>query len=113
MYGMATAMHIDRAGLSALCERRHVRSLSLLGSAVHDYLDPNVDVHVLVEFEPGCVPGFFALHDFEMELSPLFGGSKVDLVTLRSLGPRLRDRVLAEARLEYAAGGMEAHDATS
>ena len=57
---------------------------------------------VLVEFEPGCVPGFFGLHRIESEIGRLFGGRKVDLVTYRSLNPYLRDRVLAEAEVQYA-----------
>ena len=50
----------------------------------------------------GQVPGFLALHEIERELSELLSG-KVDLVTQRSLNRRLRGRVLATARIEYAA----------
>ena len=48
--------------------------------------------------------GFLALHEIETELSKLLGGRKVGLVTQRSLNRRLRDRVLASAEVEYAAG---------
>ena len=65
---------------------------------------PDSDVDVLVEFEPGQVPGFLALHGIEAELSKLLGGRNVDLVTQRSLNRRLRENVLASAQVEYAAG---------
>ena len=59
---------------------------------------------VLVEFEPDHVPGFIALHGLEEELSCLLGGRRVDLVTERFLNHRIRERVLASAEIQYAAG---------
>ncbi len=50
------------------------------------------------------VPGFIALHDMEEELSSRLGGHAVDLVTERFLNRRIRDRVLAGAEIQYAAG---------
>jgi predicted nucleotidyltransferase len=38
------------------------------------------------------------------ELSTLFGGRRVDLVTERFLNHRIRERVLAAAEVQYAAG---------
>lgn len=104
MPGMATALSIDRTSLAALCLRHHIRRLSLFGSVLRPDFRPDSDVDVLVEFEAGQVPGFLALHEIEMELSKLLGGRKVDLVTTHSLNRRLRDRVLASAQVEYAAG---------
>jgi predicted nucleotidyltransferase len=101
---MAKAISIDRTSLAALCRRHHIRRLSLFGSVLRSDFRPDSDVDVLVEFEPGQVPGFLALHEIEMELSQLLGGRQVDLVTQRSLNRRLRDRVLSSAEVEYAAG---------
>ena len=56
---------------------------------------------VLVEFEPDHVPGL-ALIRMEDELSELFGGRKVDLVTSKSLNHRIRDQILSEAQVQYA-----------
>jgi hypothetical protein len=53
-------------------------------------------VDVLVEFQPGFTPGF-ALIRMEDELSELFGGRKVDLITPKFLNHRIRDRILSEA----------------
>ena len=104
MSSMAKAISIDRASLAALCRRYHIRRLSLFGSVLRPDFRPDSDVDVLVEFEPGQVPGFLALHEIETELSKLLGGRKVDLVTHRALNRRLRERVLSSAEVEYAAG---------
>jgi predicted nucleotidyltransferase len=101
---MRAAIAIDREKLAALCRRHHIRRLSLFGSVLRPDFRPESDVDVLVEFEPGQVPGFLKLYEIEAELSGLLGGRKIDLVTRQSLNRRLRDRVLASARVEYAAG---------
>jgi len=101
---MRAAIAIDREKLAALCRRHHIRRLSLFGSVLRPDFRPESDVDVLVEFEPGQVPGFLKLYEIEAELSALLGGRDVDLVTRQSLNRRLRDRVLASARVEYAAG---------
>jgi predicted nucleotidyltransferase len=100
---MAKAVDIDQASLAALCRRHHVRRLSLFGSVLRADFRPDSDVDVLIEFEPGHVPGFLGLHVLETEVSKLLGGRKVDLVTRGSLNHRMRDRVLASAEVEYAA----------
>jgi predicted nucleotidyltransferase len=104
MSSMAKAISIDQTGLAALCRRHHIRRLSLFGSVLRPDFRPDSDVDVLVEFEPGQVPGFLALHEIETELSQLLDERKVDLVTQRSLNRRVRDRVLSSAEVEYAAG---------
>jgi predicted nucleotidyltransferase len=40
----------------------------------------------------------------EQELSTLFGGRRVDLVNRKYLNRRIRDRVLAEAEVQFAEG---------
>ncbi len=102
--GVATRIHIDRGSLADFCRRHHVRKLSLFGSVLRDDFRADSDVDVLVELEPDQVPGFIALHDMEEELSSLLGGRAVDLVTERFLNHRIRDRVLARAEVQYAAG---------
>jgi predicted nucleotidyltransferase len=99
---MAKAISIDHAGLAALCQRHHIRRLSLFGSALRADFRPDSDVDVLVEFEPGQAPGFLAIYEVEVELSKLLDGRTVNLVTERSLNRRLRDRVLSSAEVQYA-----------
>src|SRR5271169_7137177 len=92
---------IDREKLADFCRRNHIRRLALFGSVLREDFRPDSDVDVLVEFEPGHVPGlkFFTL---ERELSELLG-RKVDLNTPNFLSPYFRGRVLAEAEVQYVA----------
>jgi len=53
-----------------------------------------------VEFEPGRALGFGLIR--VEELSELLGGHRVDLVNPKYLNHRLRDRILADAELQYA-----------
>ena len=94
---------IPRTKLAEFCRRRHIRRLSLFGSVLREDFTKDSDIDVLVEFEPEHVPGleFFAM---EEELSEIFG-RKVDLNTPGWLGRRFRDRVLAEAEVEYEQAG--------
>lgn len=94
---------IPRERLADFCRRNHIRKLSLFGSVLSDDFRADGDIDVLVEFEPGHVPGlrFIRLQD---ELSTLFGGRPVDLVTPKFLNRRIRDEVLRSAQVQYAEG---------
>jgi predicted nucleotidyltransferase len=92
---------IDKRRIAEFCRRRHVRRLSLFGSALRGELRPNSDLDVLVEFEPGHAPGF-AFFSMQDELSELMG-RKVDLNTPGFLSRYFRDKVMAEAEVVYAA----------
>ena len=96
---MTAKLPIDRERIAEFCRRHHIRKLSLFGSAVRDDFRPDSDVDVLVEFEPGHVPGlaFFAIED---ELSAMLG-RRADLSTPNSLSPYFRESVLAEAQVQY------------
>jgi hypothetical protein len=87
-----------------LCQRHHIRRLALFGSVLRKDFGPDSDVDVLVEFDPEHIPGFLRLHEIEQELSALFGGHKVDLITEKFLNRRIRDDVLATAEVCYAEG---------
>lgn len=93
---------IDRTKLSDFCRRHHIRKLSFFGSVLRDDFRPDSDVDVLVEFEPGRVPGFIRLAGIEAELSALLGGRVVDVRTVEDLSPYFRDEVIASAELQYA-----------
>jgi len=56
---------------------------------------------VLVEFEPGHVPGLIRLAGMELELSSLLGERKVDMNTPQCLSRYFRDEVLKEAEVAY------------
>ncbi len=96
-------INFDQNALSEFCQANHIRKLSLFGSVLRDDFGPNSDVDLLVEFEPGHVPGLFGISHMELELSPIFGGRKVDLRTAGDLSRYFRDQVVATAEGIYAA----------
>jgi len=91
---------VDHERIAKFCRRHHIRRLAFFGSVLRDDFGPDSDVDVLVEFEPGHVPGL-AFMAMERELSDLLG-RKVDLNTPGFLSPYYRDRVIEEAEVQYA-----------
>ncbi len=87
--------------LTRLCARYHIRMLALFGSVLREDFGTDSDVDVLVDFQPGHVPGFRFI-DIQEELSKLFGDRRVDLVTQKALHPRIRGQILQEAEVQYA-----------
>ena len=94
---------VPKSKLAEFCRRHHIEKLSLFGSVLREDFRSDSDIDVLVEFEPGHVPGLFGLSDMETELSTLLGGRKVDIRTPAELSRYFRDRVLREAKVQYAA----------
>ena len=91
----------DGAAIARFCREHHIRRLAFFGSVVRDDFTPQSDVDVLVEFEPGHVPGL-AFFEMESELGQILG-RRVDLHTWGSLSPYFRDEVAAEAEVRYDA----------
>jgi len=88
--------------LADFCRKNHIRRLSLFGSILRDDFQPESDIDVLVEFEPGARVGLLRLARMELDLGALLG-HRVDLNTPGFLSHYFRDRVLAEARTQYDA----------
>lgn len=101
--GQKALIKIPKERIAAFCKKHHIRKLSLFGSVLRDDFGPDSDVDVLVEFEPGHVPGFFRLVDMEDELSAIVGVRKVDLRTPEDLSRYFRQKVLSTAEVQYAA----------
>ena len=101
---MSARIPIDQKKIADFCRRHHIRRLALFGSVLREDFRPTSDVDVLVEFEPGYTPGFIRLYQIEEELATLTVGHRPDLVTPGFLNHRIRDRVLAEAEVQYAKG---------
>ena len=92
---------VEEIKITRFCRKHHIRKLAFFGSVLRDDFGPESDIDVLVEFEPGHVPGF-AFFDMEEELSIILG-RQVDLNTPQFLSPYFRDRVLAEAEVKFGA----------
>lgn len=92
---------IPKERIRAFCQRHHICRLSLFGSVLRNDFGPKSDVDVLVEFEPGYVPGlaFFAMQE---ELSDILGRD-VDLNTPAFLSSYFRDETIRTAEDQYVA----------
>jgi predicted nucleotidyltransferase len=97
---VAQPFRLPHNRLAGFCQKHHIRKLSLFGSVLTKDFRPDSDIDMVVDFEPGHVPGF-AIIDMENELSQLVG-RKVDLRTPGDLSRYFRDKVVREARVEYA-----------
>lgn len=93
---------VPQDAIADFCKRHAVRKLALFGSVLRDDFRPDSDVDVLVEFEPGHVPGlaFFGMED---ELSQLFQ-REVELHTPAFLSPYFRREVERAADVRYPQG---------
>ncbi len=101
---MKAEISIPKERIASFCRERHIRRLAIFGSALRPDFQPDSDVDVLVEFDPDHIPGLLGIVCMERELSALFGGRKVDLRTPEDLSRYFRQRVLAEAEVQYARG---------
>src|ERR1039457_1510419 len=70
--------------VDSFCTRNRIRKLSFFGSVLRNDFRPDSDIDILVEFEPGNVPGYFKLFDMQDELSKVLGHT-VDLRTTNEI----------------------------
>jgi len=68
--------------------------LDLFGSHAKGIENAGSDVDLLVEYEQGNVPGLLGLLSFEEDLSAIFDGRKIDLVSKGGLSPYMREEIL-------------------
>jgi predicted nucleotidyltransferase len=95
-------IEIDHDEIAAFCRRNHITRLAFSGSVLRDDFTPESDVDVLVQFEPGKTPSLFGLVHMQRELTEIVG-RQVDFKTPGFLSRYIRDRVLAEAQVEFVA----------
>ena len=94
-------LSVDEEQLRHVCERYGVARLEIFGSAGRGDARQGSDVDLLYDLQPGARLGWH-VEDLTDELSAVLG-RRVDLVSRNALHERLRERVLSEARLLYAA----------
>lgn len=93
--------NLSSVDLASICQRHGIHRLSAFGSRTKGTARPDSDLDLLVEFEPGQVPGLSAI---EIELTEALG-VKVDLRTAQELSPYFREDVLRQAQVVYDASG--------
>lgn len=99
---MSLNLSVDQVAVAQFCRKHHIRRLSLFRSAVKEGFRSDSGVDVLADFDPEHIPALLELQGMEDELSGLFGGRTVDLVTPGFLSPLIRSSILAEAQVQYA-----------
>ncbi len=102
---MLAALHTHTAALATLCQRHHVRTVAIFGSAVRDDLDANrSDLDFLVEFQPlAPVAQSRAYFGLLEDLEQLFGRT-VDLLDRSALrNPYIRTSIEQTRETLYVA----------
>ena len=99
---MSINIPFDRDRIADLCRRWNVVELAVFGSVARGDSREDSDLDVMVTFAPDAHIGLLSLARMENELSAMFN-RKVDLVTKGGLKPLIRDEILAEAEVLYAA----------
>jgi hypothetical protein len=93
---------IPADAIAAFCRRHAIVRLWVYGSVLREDFGPDSDLDVLVEFAPNAGPSLLDFGGMQQELCEL-AERQVDLKTVEFLSPRIRERVLREARQRYAA----------
>lgn len=103
-YTVGNKMRISKRTLASTCRQHHIKRLSLFGSVTRADFNPDSDIDVLAEFEPGQAPGLVGMANLQEFLSQLFGGRNVDLVTPSVMAnPYRRETVERDLRVIYEA----------
>ena len=99
---LAPGIVLPEAEMYSICRRYQVKELAIFGSASRGALRSNSDIDLLVDFLPGARVGLLELAAMTREFSRIIG-RRVDIAVKPALKPLVRDTVLAEARILYAA----------
>jgi uncharacterized protein len=90
----------DTATLAPICRKYGVSSLAVFGSFARGEARPDSDLDLLVSF--AIRVSLLRMVAMERELSDLVG-RRVDLQTEAALSPYIKDQILKERRVIYAA----------
>ncbi len=88
--------------IGEICRRYKIRELSLFGSQVRGDFTTKSDFDFLVEFAPEARISFITLGKIQDELENIVQ-TQVDLVPKDGLKPLIKNTVLSEAEVIYAA----------
>ena len=88
--------------IAEICRQYKICELSLFGSQVRGDSTAKSDFDFLVDFEPNSGISYFDFFDIQEKLEEIVQ-KKVDLVPKDGLKPLIRNAVLSEAEVIYAA----------
>ena len=92
----------SRQKIVEICRKHQIRELSLFGSQVRGDFSADSDFDFLVEFEPNAEIGFIEFGQVQEELETIVE-KRVDLVPKKGLKKLIRQKVLDESEVIYAA----------
>jgi uncharacterized protein len=92
------SMTIDLVVVRELCQRNGIERLRVFGSFARGEAKPGSDLDLIADFSDR--KSLLDLVRIEREFAERLG-RPVDLLTVESLSPYLRERVLQEARMVY------------
>ena len=95
-------IRIPKKELAEFCHHYQVQKMALFGSVLRKDFRQESDVDVLVSFQPAARIGFITFSRMQRELSTIFN-RPVDLVPMEGLKPVIRDSVLSNIEVVYAA----------
>lgn len=93
--GIEELLASERQEILRLAEKHGAHNVRVFGSMVRGEAGPDSDIDLLIDFETGR--SLFEHAALLLELEDLLG-RKFDVVTERGLRPRVRERILSEAR---------------
>jgi len=99
---VAPGVVVPQPEIAEICRRYDIKELAVFGSAARGEMRPDSDIDLLVDFLPQARVSLLRHTAAERELTALLG-RKVDLVSKRALKDAVRDEVLPQARIIYAA----------
>jgi hypothetical protein len=98
---LPSGLTLPMGRIAEICRKYRVKELAVFGSAARGDMRPDSDLDLLVEFLPEAKIGW-EFFELEEELARALA-RKVDLGSKRSLKPWVRQDVLRDARIIYAA----------
>lgn len=92
----------SRQKIAEICRKYQISELSLFGSRVRGDFSEASDFDFLVQFQPDAQIGFITLGKIQDELEKIVQ-TPVDLVPKDGLKPLIKQTVLSESEIIYAA----------
>ena len=94
---------LTKKQIAEFCEKNHIRKFAFFGSILRDDFRPDSDIDVLVDFDHSVPIGLMEVAGMEIELSKMLG-RKADIRTPGDLSQYFREKVVAQAEVQYERG---------
>ena len=92
--------NIPRQKLTDICQRNDISFLGIFGSFARGNYSKKSDVDILIRFKKGASKTLFDIMDIEGGLRGIFH-RKVDLITVNSVSPYLKDEIIKSTVVIY------------